>query len=176
MAKPTNYLGAPIERQRQFKIPEQHKINALIGLTDKITQAWTPLLPEEILCTLMVVKCEPPLMVITTTNHTIANHLNYTYNMLLELIHQDYPYLQNISQIKFKVIAAQYLPIKGNLSAKSVVNPSAQRDNLVTTVTSRKISATTRQNITQLAQDVTLNPRLAKVLLRLASEDEPTKI
>ena len=115
-------------------------------------------------------------MVITTTNHTIANHLNYTYNMLLELIHQDYPYLQNISQIKFKVIAAQYLPIKGNLSAKSVVNPSAQRDNLVTTVTSRKLSATTRQNITQLAQDVTLNPRLAKVLLRLASEDEPTKI
>lgn len=174
MNKSINYLATPLERQRQFKIPEQQKIRELIRLTEKVKQAWQPLLPDEILDTLMVVSHDPTLLMLTTTNHTIANHLNYTYQLLVELLHEAYPFLQTISHLKFNVINLD----KNNLSSQfnhtninSVENNTEKRHSGVTNVTSRKLSATTRQNITQLAHNVTLNPRLTKALLRLANDD-----
>lgn len=169
MAKSSNYLAPPSERQRQFKLPEQQKIEALIDLTHKIKQTWSALLPEEILTTLMVVQCDANQLVMTTTNHTIANHLTYTYRMLLELIHNDYPYLQTITQLKFKVISPRYEA--SNPLVNNVATLPKKRNPSVNNVTSRKLSAITRQNITQLTQNVTLDPRLSEILLRLANED-----
>lgn len=173
MAKSTNYLASPIERQRQFKIPAQNKINELIELTNKLKQAWKPLLPDEILDTLMVIHYDSEQLVITTNNHTIANHLNYTYQMLLELLHNEYSYLQSLSHIKFKVINTP----KAHTAERNLEDtliPSHLKNNLkngskVASVTSRKLSPTTRQNITQLVQNVTLDNRLKAVLLRLAN-------
>lgn len=68
MAKNPNYLAPPIERQRQFKYPKQHKIKALMALTDRVKQVWQSLLPDEVISSLMVVQQDKQQLVITTNN------------------------------------------------------------------------------------------------------------
>lgn len=163
MKSPVNYLGSRIERQKQFRFALQAKLSELDKLTAQLKKTLLTVLPNEAIQNLRVIHCDGKQLIISTDNHTVANHLNYMKQSILDLLHHEHLMFDNIQQLKFRVslLGQQFQPSVS-------ISPSLQRNQTVNTVTSCEISESTRQNITHLAELVTNNERLAIALHKLA--------
>lgn len=155
MKKPTNHLASQTERFASLKLPHQSYIVQLQQLTTIIKQAWQPLLPSQSLDSLSVINDEGQSLTISTHHHTLANHLTYSRQPLLNQLHQHEPALQRVLQLKFRVIA----PLTASTSEKDL-----QGNHNVTNVTSCELSESTKRNIAQTIAVVTDDIRLQSVL------------
>lgn len=165
MAKTPNHLGSMLERQKHFKLPYQQTIAELTELTSLIKKSLEAVLPEEAIKPLLVIHISDQQLVISTPNHTVANHLNYMSQSILGLLHHDHPKLQSITQLKFRVIMLQHRFTQADLPPSLLTqhNPKA--------AASRELSERTRKNIAHLAKLITDNPRLKASLEKLAGNN-----
>lgn len=161
MKKPTNHLASRAERLASFKFPHQEQINHLNQLTATIRQAWQAILPSNMLDTLQVIADDGNSLTISTDNHTLANHLTYSRQPLLQELHQQQLSLHCVSQLKFRVIA----PL-----GTEVNNVALQSNQPVNNVTSCELSEFTKQNITQVMSLVTDDIALQRVLQKFLKE------
>lgn len=159
MKKKVNHLGSLLEQQQFYCLPHQQKIQELCHLTDLVRQSLSIVLTEEVVNSLMVVRHEQQILSISTHSHTIANHLNYTRQTLLQILHQHCPSLQAVRDLKFRAVTNNTASSAHHLQSNQSVN----------SVTSCELSESTRQNIAQLAELVTDDEELSKVLRELAS-------
>lgn len=166
MTKTPNYLGSTLEKQRHFKLPYQQAIDELQHLTALVKQSLETVLPAEAIDPLAVIHVTPQSLVISTPNHTVANHLNYMSQAILSLLHNDHIQLQSVSQLKFRVVMLQHRFTQADLppSLLSHQNASLQKS-------ARQLSEKTRQDITQTANLITDNPRLKATLEKLAGKN-----
>lgn len=155
MKKPTNYLASLHEQCANFKMPFQHQFHELQRLTQLLVQVWQPLLPDSILTTLLVYGFNQQTLSISTNSHTIANHLNYHHQHLIQQLHNE-PTFQSVQKLSFRVV---------NLSITQSTNQLQPHVETTSTV----FSESTRENITQLAEFVIDNERLKQQLIRLAN-------
>lgn len=155
MKKPTNHLASQTERFASFRLPHQQYLEQLQHLTTIIKQAWQPLLPLDALDSLAVINDEGQSLTISTIHPTLANHLNYNRQPLLNQLHQHEPTLARLLQLKFRVLA----PITPLASQQDL-----QSNQNVNHVTTCEISEFTKQNIAQTIQLVTDDIALQRVL------------
>lgn len=162
MKKPTNHLASRTERLANYRLPFQKKLQQLQQLTEGIRSAWQSVLPQEILTNLQVIACEQSTLVVSTSNHTIANHLNYNQqNLLLSLQAFDSSFHQ-FNQLRFRVI------ILKPLNPLQLTN--LQCNQTITNVKNCELSESTKRNITQLCELVTDNQRLKAALQKLIND------
>lgn len=159
MKKPTNHLASRTERLANYRLPFQKKLQQLQQLTEGIRSAWQSVLPQEILTNLQVIACEQSTLVVSTSNHTIANHLNYNQqNLLLTLQAFDSSFHQ-FNQLRFRVILLKPLQLT-----------NLQCNQTITNVKNCELSESTKRNITQLCELVTDNQRLKAALQKLIKD------
>lgn len=158
MKKPTNHLASQVERLAGFKFPHQQQINQLNHLTERVKQAWQAILPDTMLTTLMVIADDGLSLTISTDNHTLANHLNYSRQPLLAQLQQVEPTLSRLTGLKFRVI-----PPIAPLNTKQNI----QSNQNVTNVKSCELSDLTKQNIAQVIELVTDDLPLQRALQKL---------
>ena len=159
MKKPTNHLASRTERLANYRLPFQKKLQQLQQLTEGIRSAWQSVLPQEILTNLQVIACEQSTLVVSTSNHTIANHLNYNQqNLLLTLQAFDSSFHQ-FNQLRFRVIILKPLQLT-----------NLQCNQNITNVKNCELSESTKRNITQLCELVTDNQRLKAALQKLIKD------
>lgn len=157
MKKPVNHLASSTEQYAHYRLPYHAELLALDNLTNQLRAAWQTLLPSEALDGVRVYIDDGERLVISTANHTLCNHLTYHRQILLAELHQHLPELIRITTLQFRVITLKSLTAQPNLQC----NQSVSNVNL------GKPSATTRQNITQLAALVTSSDRLQRSLQKL---------
>lgn len=163
MKTPINHLGSRLERQSHYRLPLQAKLLALDKYTRLVKQTLMNVLPSEAISGLRVIVCENQQLIITANNHTIANHLNYMSQSILDLLHHEHPELLSITQLKFRVVL-----MNQQFSKAATSSMALQRNSIVNTVTFCELSDLTKQNITQLANLVTTNKKLAEILHKIA--------
>lgn len=162
MKKPINHLASRTERLANYRLPFQAKLQQLQQRTDDIRNAWQNVLSEEILATLQVIACESFTLVVSTSSHTVANHLNYNQQNLLSTLQAYDTNFHQFSQLRFRVVIVQ--PI--NLSRLT----NLQSNQKVTNVKNCELSESTKRNITQLCELVTDNKPLQLALQKLIKD------
>lgn len=155
MKKPVNYLASQTEKLSNLKMPLTQHFQETIRLTNLIKQAWQSLLPAEALETLVVYGYDQQTLSISTNSHTLANHLTYQQQSLLQQLHHSQPQFASVIKLNFRVVQ---LPNS---------NPTNNQD--VVQTTTPVFCESTRENITQLAKFVIDNERLKQQLIRLAN-------
>lgn len=163
MKTPINHLGSRLERQSHYRLPLQDKLLALDKYTRLVRTTLANVLPTEAVDELRVIVCENQQLIITANNHTLANHLNYMSQSILDLIHHEHPELLSITQLKFRVLL-----MNQQFSKVATSSTALQRNSTVNSVTSCELSDLTKQNITQLAKLVTTNKKLTEILHKIA--------
>ncbi|MFW2177561.1 MULTISPECIES: DciA family protein [unclassified Moraxella] len=156
MQKPNNHLASYSEKMANYRLPYQQTLNTLQHLTTLVQQAWQSSLPESVLTTLMVINHDNTNLTLSTDSHTIANHLNYQRQELLQQLQQFDNTFAYLTQLRFKVVVLE--------KAKS---PNLQCNQNVNNVTSRELSDVTKQNIAHLIELVTDNEPLKSTLQKL---------
>lgn len=159
MKKPINHLASLVERQSHFQFPHQQKLQQLFQITEHIRQAWMTALPLDVINTLIVTNYDEFSLTISTNNHTVANHLNYSAQPLLNFLHQYQSSFQSIRTLKFHVIILDKMAKPTQLGLQCHLN--------VNNVTSCELSNSTKQTISQLAEIVTDDERLSNALHQL---------
>ena len=162
MKKPTNYLASRTERLANYRLPFQQKLQQLQQLTKTIQQAWQPILPTELLTTLQVNDYEQQNLVVSTHSHTIANHLNYNQQNLLTMLQAHDAYFCGFGQVRFRVILTKALGSEGDTHL--------QCNQQVTTVKKCELNESTKQNIAQLCELVTVGAPLKAALQKLIKD------
>lgn len=168
MTKTPNYLGSTLEKQKHFKLPYQQTLNELTQLTAMVKQSLQAVLPSEATDPLLVIHATSQSLVISTPNHTVANHLNYMSQSILSLLHHDHPRLRNVTQLKFRVVMLQHRFTQADLPPNSQPRHAPFR-----IANAQGLSERTRKDIAQLATLITDNPRLKAILEKLAA-NKPT--
>ena len=112
MKKPTNHLASRTERLANYQLPFQKKLQQLQQLTDDVRSAWQNVFPQEVLASLQVIACESFRLVVSTTSHTLANHLNYNQQHLLSTLQAFDNNFHHFNQLRFRVVIVK--PIHGS--------------------------------------------------------------
>lgn len=172
MKSPVNHLGSRIEQQQYFRIPLQAKIIELDRLTTLLKNTLQSVLPDEAVQSLRVIQHDQTRLVVSTDSHTLANHLNYMSQSILDLLHHEHAKLQSVTQLTFRVILLK--PQHNSTDIALTKNmPQLQSNPSVKNVTLCELSDLTLQNITQLSKIVTSNEKLVQVLQELAKKSKP---
>lgn len=160
MKKPVNHLAPRHEQNAILKLPFQKKIEQYQALTKKIQLALQALLPKEALDSLAVAYQDDTHLTITTNNHTLANHLNYSKKPLLDTLQQFDPVFNQVNELKFQVNHVQ----------KALESPKTdeQIDNLP--MPPIQFSQSTKQNISHLAELVIHDKALYDVLQKILDD------
>lgn len=163
MKKFVNHLAPRHEQNAILKLPFQEKFKNYQTLTQKIQQAWQTILPKEALSSLQVAYQDDTHLTITTNHHTLANHLNYSKQPLLDTLQQFDPIFNQVTELKFQVNHIENALTSSMLAQKT--DPKLTK--------SSQLIESTKQNIAHLAKLVMHDKALYDVLQKIL--DEPKK-